>query len=248
MLRFFRQIRQKLIVQENIRKYVWYALGEILLVVIGILIALQVNNWNENRVDREYEIQMLGEINSALEKDINYLDGLTLRLTKMDSSIVEMKKKASMKVDFIDSLYIRKSNEGRWYQLMTGIVFQANRGPYEALKAEGLNVVRSEDLRNKLIYLYDFSEPRTRSLIEFFTADYVRQRERLKSFLEEPLIVVIEGEQRIVSKFPSDLFKNPDFLTTLNDMSDRSETERAIINSLISDMKSLKESLNKELN
>lgn len=218
------------------------------MVVIGILIALQVNNWNENRVDREYEIQMLGEINSALEKDINYLDGLTLRLTKMDSSIVEMKKKTSMKVDFIDSLYIRKSNEGRWYQLMTGIVFQANRGPYEALKAEGLNVVRSEDLRNKLIYLYDFSEPRTRSLIEFFTADYVRQRERLKSFLEEPLIVVIEGEQRIVSKFPSDLFKNPDFLTTLNDMSDRSETERAIINSLISDMKSLKESLNKELN
>ncbi len=248
MLRFFRQIRQKLIVQENIRKYVWYALGEILLVVIGILIALQVNNWNENRVDREYEIQMLGEINSALEKDINYLDGLTLRLTKMDSSIVEMKKKASMKVDFIDPLYIRKSNEGRWYQLMTGIVYRANRGPYEALKAEDLNVVRSEDLGYKLTYLYDVSEPRTRSLIEFFTADYVRQRERLKSFLEEPLIVVIEGEQRIVSKFPSDLFKNPDFLTTLNDMSDRSETERAIINSLISDMKSLKESLNKELN
>jgi hypothetical protein len=49
MLRLFRNIRQKLILQENIRKYMWYALGEILLVMVGILLALQVNNWNEGR-------------------------------------------------------------------------------------------------------------------------------------------------------------------------------------------------------
>ncbi|MBO6535603.1 MAG: hypothetical protein JJ966_05230 [Balneolaceae bacterium] len=49
MLRFFRNIRQKLIENGNLRKYFWYALGEILLVMIGILLALQVNNWNESR-------------------------------------------------------------------------------------------------------------------------------------------------------------------------------------------------------
>ncbi len=49
MLKFFRKIRQKLIEEDNIRKYLLYAIGEIILVVIGILIALQVNNWNEKR-------------------------------------------------------------------------------------------------------------------------------------------------------------------------------------------------------
>jgi len=50
MLKFFRTIRKKLIEEDDIRKYLFYAIGEILLVVIGILIALQVNNWNEERI------------------------------------------------------------------------------------------------------------------------------------------------------------------------------------------------------
>ncbi|TDQ17015.1 hypothetical protein DFQ04_1663 [Algoriphagus boseongensis] len=49
MLTFFRKIRQKLLSQNRVTRYLVYAIGEILLVVIGILIALQVNNWNEQR-------------------------------------------------------------------------------------------------------------------------------------------------------------------------------------------------------
>lgn len=62
MLRFFRTIRKKLIEDpsicrtgDNVRKYLLYAVGEILLVVIGILIALQVNNWNENKAQKSQE-------------------------------------------------------------------------------------------------------------------------------------------------------------------------------------------------
>jgi hypothetical protein len=66
MLRFFRQIRKKLMDQNNIRSYFLYASGEILLVVIGILIALQVNNWNQDRLNvkaaTDYEHRLLEDI------------------------------------------------------------------------------------------------------------------------------------------------------------------------------------------
>ena len=59
MLRFFRQIRQRLLTDNKFSKYLLYAVGEILLVVIGILIALQVDNWNEERKDSKTLISIL---------------------------------------------------------------------------------------------------------------------------------------------------------------------------------------------
>lgn len=52
MIKFFRKIRKNMIKENRTSKYLVYAIGEIVLVVIGILIALQVNNWNEERKTR----------------------------------------------------------------------------------------------------------------------------------------------------------------------------------------------------
>jgi hypothetical protein len=59
MLQFFRKIRYDLINNNKTGKYLKYAIGEILLVPIGILLALQVNNWNENRKNADEEIKIL---------------------------------------------------------------------------------------------------------------------------------------------------------------------------------------------
>jgi hypothetical protein len=64
MIKFFRHIRQSLIMENKTGKYLKYAIGEIILVVIGILIALQINNWNENRKESNYEQKLLNELKS----------------------------------------------------------------------------------------------------------------------------------------------------------------------------------------
>jgi len=68
MIKFFRKIRQNLLSEGNTGRYLKYAFGEIILVMIGILLALQVNNWNENRkLDirrQEYYSQLLDDLHS----------------------------------------------------------------------------------------------------------------------------------------------------------------------------------------
>ena len=76
MLRFFRQIRQRLLTDNKFSKYLLYAVGEILLVMIGILLALQVNNWNEARKSRADEIKILANIKKALQSDLENQFGL----------------------------------------------------------------------------------------------------------------------------------------------------------------------------
>ena len=64
MIKLFRTIRQNLLNEGKTSRYLKYAIGEIILVVIGILIALQINNWNIKRLNLEKETKYLKEINN----------------------------------------------------------------------------------------------------------------------------------------------------------------------------------------
>ena len=74
MIKFFRRIRQKLIKEGNPKRYLLYAFGEILLVVIGILIALQINNWNETRKEKELETKILIQLQKDILDNIESLE------------------------------------------------------------------------------------------------------------------------------------------------------------------------------
>lgn len=69
MIKFFRRIRQQLLTENKFSKYLLYAIGEILLVVVGILIALQINNNNEDRKARKFEITILENIQEDILAD-----------------------------------------------------------------------------------------------------------------------------------------------------------------------------------
>ena len=83
MISFFRKIRQKLLSQNRVTRYLVYALGEILLVVIGILIALQVNNWNEGRKEKARERELLIFALENIKADSLSLDSILSRTKKI---------------------------------------------------------------------------------------------------------------------------------------------------------------------
>ena len=76
MLKFFRKIRQQLLQENSFQKYLLYAIGEILLVMVGILLALQINNWNENRKDRAAELIALIDLKEEFETNRDNLNNL----------------------------------------------------------------------------------------------------------------------------------------------------------------------------
>jgi len=74
MIKFFRKIRQNLLMENKTGKYFKYAFGEIILVVIGILIALQINNWNETRKQKETTNSIYVIVKEDLINDISEID------------------------------------------------------------------------------------------------------------------------------------------------------------------------------
>ena len=83
MLKFFRKIRQNLIDQRDAKRYLLYALGEILLVMIGILLALQVNTWNQDRLNQVKMAGLLSQLQNDIEADIFLLN----ENNKIDKSV-----------------------------------------------------------------------------------------------------------------------------------------------------------------
>nr|WP_321222560.1 DUF6090 family protein [uncultured Psychroserpens sp.] len=86
MIKFYRKIRQNLLIEGKTRKYIKYAIGEIFLVVIGILIALQINNWNENRKNGIKEQLVLIQLKEDYLSNLSQLEEKMLTRTNVINS------------------------------------------------------------------------------------------------------------------------------------------------------------------
>ena len=112
MIKFFRHIRKSLLMENKTSKYFKYAIGEIILVVIGILIALQINNWNENRKLKLQENTYYCKIFEDLRADSNNVDSTIVSLDKRQvaakkllTNLLKMQDdKAVLLADYLASL------------------------------------------------------------------------------------------------------------------------------------------------
>ena len=149
MIKFFRRIRQQLLSENKTGKYFKYAIGEIILVVIGILIALSINNWNEIRKEANEELKILSEIQSNLKQSLketkSVLHDNETDLSRYISLLNHVEQKLPYTVA-LDTAFCRIPSWASPYLTYTA---------YESLKSRGSKLVRNDSLRMQIINMYE---------------------------------------------------------------------------------------------
>lgn len=148
MIKFFRKIRQKLLEEGKIKRYLIYAIGEILLVMIGILLALQVNNWNDKRIQLKLEKSLLTEMIGNLNQDLSDLeDNLNTCKRFLNSNNVVLTQ-LDNQVPYHDSMEYHYGN------LWGNTLFMKNTSAFENLESLGFNIISNDSLRKEITNLY----------------------------------------------------------------------------------------------
>ncbi|WP_411768155.1 DUF6090 family protein [Winogradskyella sp. A3E31] len=164
MIKFFRHIRRSLIQKNQMGKYFKYAIGEILLVVIGILIALQINNWNEDRKTRMVEVKMLKNIKNSLVSDIKNQINPNLDQLELDMRNIE-----DIKNFFEISEVHHDSMNLKYKTLMYSKNHDYEVTSYKALENEGLHIIQNPELKSRILKLYNMSYPEIEFTISNFS-------------------------------------------------------------------------------
>ncbi len=166
MLKFFRKIRQNMLSEGKTTKYFKYAIGEILLVVIGILIALQINNWNENRINSNKETAILANIHKEFQQNRKQLDSVIAQHRISHNNSTKIIKlfpiKSKPKPAVLDSLSFQL------FWSFAGATFNPSQTSINALAStSSFDIIKNETLRDLLIswndLITDYQEEELRS-------------------------------------------------------------------------------------
>lgn len=199
MISLFRKIRQNLLAQNRATKYLLYALGEILLVVMGILIALQVNNWNEVRKAEQEEQVIL----TSLLEDLELAIAESRDMISRDSMDVAILRDFLLGKDLshlaedqttIDSLTI----VAIWGVGQSTPIIQT----YNDIKSSGKTaIIQSNEIRNKLAFI-DFTSNEIRNSLN---DKLIVQQFQVDPIVAEYLDMVTFMEKRTTTNYNADL-------------------------------------------
>ncbi len=150
MIKFFRRIRRSLLAENKFLKYLLYAVGEIILVVIGILIALQINNYSEYQKERTKERALLSNLSQEVQLDMLQIENNTRqtkeRLKRLDSLVQLLKVPDSINAP----QFIRQS-----YEFVFDQYFKSNSGIFdEAVSSGKMSYIQNEPLRQSIFNYY----------------------------------------------------------------------------------------------
>ncbi len=158
MLKFFRKIRHQLIKEGSFQKYLLYAIGEILLVMIGILLALQVNNWNEHRKNTYKEQTYLQNIKSDLTIELENLRAIdkewTYRISVFKTIDTSFQIWRYIKNDIVRDINLDKI--GKRFVFKRGESTRLRKGTYDAIKDNGeIRLIHNEQIYLNIQEIYE---------------------------------------------------------------------------------------------
>ncbi len=148
MINFFRRIRQKLLTEGRLSKYLIYAIGQIALVMIGILLALQVNNWNESRKNRISERQVLHSILQNLERDQNTLNEASSRFRRTIQNIFRLYDHDPIPDDSLGIIVTRSTGVKGFIPLTSAFDRSISNGKFD--------LILNDQLAERIQRLYQF--------------------------------------------------------------------------------------------
>ena len=149
MIKFFRKIRQRLLKENDFRKYLLYAIGEIFLVVLGILIALQINNANEDRKQRRLELDYLQNLKTDLKLNIAELDKyITVRNSRIESANYVLEHFEGKPLTDLNDFAFHTTNIYIWQKFS-----QQDNTFQELVNSGNLALISNDSIKNGLLNL-----------------------------------------------------------------------------------------------
>ncbi|MDY2587550.1 DUF6090 family protein [Winogradskyella aquimaris] len=144
MFKFFRRMRQRLLGENRISKYLLYAIGEIVLVVIGILIALQINNWNTKRIENQQEQNLLLSLKQEFKLNLKELQrDHKINVASQSAALALLQEnRVNYSPKQLDSL-VGKALNFATFDARIGIIS-------EAIASGKLALIKSDELKNHL--------------------------------------------------------------------------------------------------
>lgn len=195
MIRIFREVREYAISGNKLRKYTMYALGEIVLVVIGILLALQIDQMKEQTKQDAEEIRILTDLKEDLTSDISQLKTNILnakgRQLKIDSVFDILSKPNNVKVNHFLELNFAIAIEDH---------FDLNSGYFdESISSGNINFIKQDSIRKQIFDYYrvtkiNYTDNNTikqiyENIIPQFFKTFVPSKEFIGGFLNKPTIL-----------------------------------------------------------
>ena len=211
MITFFRKIRERLLNSGAGRKYVLYAIGEILLVMVGILLALQVNNWNERKKDKAREVKILQEISNSIDGDLKlYEDAFDWRMENKSEALDSMLAYIARRKPIPEDTF------RVWYHaLSVEPVLRFDEGPFEALKSTGLEIIQNDSLRTMINNTFQAYLP---AQVMFSKMRVDRAEDRIAELetilMERRLVKKSDSEELVLRLYPkyNDMYARQEFL------------------------------------
>lgn len=235
MISFFRIIRQKLLIQNRLTKYIAYALGEIALVMIGILLALQVNNWNENRKARIFEREILYLIDQNLSRD-SVLISIELQNAILSNQITDSILNQVELGIYDEQLNIWMGKVIKFER------FKSQSSGFEVLKSKGIDLLSDKKLQVDLINYYDVILFRVYQSIldveDSFNVDWIPV---VKSEFND-----FDYEDRLEPRNPKEFFENPSHIVLFKIFQDNRQGSIGRMETALKELSGLKTSIKKQ--